>query len=395
MHVRFRLFSASLLVVAVVATIAVVASPAAAGRLGSSAVPRGSVVAANRGQFLYVYNQGVPGEIGAAYARYGLPDLNLFETTAADAFGSNVAFSNGFPYFADTDPQSGYGVYKIRSTRGAVAPIEAFSGLCSYTPNLFNAYVFATGPTGAFYVLSQCSDTVSKYVNGTLVATYYGGAFGLTNAPTALVVDHRGDLYVGDSGGGVTYFREGTTTPVIALRSGCCNGIHQLVVDAKGDVWNTQAAAGITYFDAGTCTIDPVNGTDKRFEVADRFRDGRLIQRLWSAPSTAADFGSDATSIAVDSNQRVYLTAADGDYTVVTDFDPNHACPDLALTLRFPPAGYDSYAELAIDAQDDLIVASPPANTISIYPPASRQPINVITQRSTLVNLSTIAVGGP
>jgi hypothetical protein len=91
----------------------------------------------------------------------------------------------------------------------------------------------------------------------------------------------------------------------------------------------------------------------------------------------------------------VYLTAADGDYTVVTDFDPNHACPDLALTLRFPPAGYDSYAELAIDAQDDLIVASPPANTISIYPPASRQPINVITQRSTLVNLSTIAVGGP
>ncbi len=119
-----------------------------------------------------------------------------------------------------------------------------------------------------------------------------------------------------------------------------------------------------------------------------------MIQRLYSAPAGTIDFGSDATSIAVDANQRTYLTVADGGHTVVYDFEANHACPDLPLTLLYPNAGYNSYAELAVDAQNDLIVASPPENTIKIYPSASKRAAVSITQPSPLFNLSTIAVGG-
>jgi hypothetical protein len=384
----------SLCAAATLAALGLLASAATAGSRNTALRPDAFAGDAGSTQFLYVYNTGIAGQYTGQYARYSLTNFAVRETVAADGFGSNVAFLNGVPYFADTSSAGGFGVYRIPNAQGAVSPIGVFSGLCLY-PTAFNDYVFATGPNGAFYVLQQCSETVSEYIGRKLVASFSGGGFGPgLSSPTALIVDHQGNLYVGDSSGGITFFAAGTTTPVVALAGSCCNSVYQLVVDKKGDVWSTRTAAPITYFDAGTCKIDQQNGTVKRIEVADHFHDGILVKRLYSAPAGTIDYGSDATSIAVDSTQRVYLTAADGAYTVVTDFKPDQACPTPGLTLRFPPAGYNSYAELAVDAADRLIVLSNPQNTIFVYPAGSTKPSLTVPQPSPLFNPSTIAIGG-
>lgn len=394
---RFRSWQrvVSLSTAATLATLGLLVSSAVAGT--RSPVFRPDAFAADAGgtQFLYVYNTGVPGQYSGQYARYSLTNFTVRETAAADGFGSNVAFRSGVPYFADTTTPGVFGLYKIPNAQGAVSPTKVFAGLCSYIPAAPNDYVFATGPNGAFYVLQQCSDTVSEYVGPKQVASFSGGGFGPgLSAPTALIVDHRGNLYVGDASGGITFFAAGTTTPVVALAGGCCNPVYQLVVDTKGDVWSTRAAAPITYFDAGTCNVDQMNGTEKRIEVADHFHNGALVKRLYSAPAGTTDYGSDATSIATDSTQRAYVTAADGTYTVVTDFKPGQACPSLGLTLRFPPAGYNSYAELAVDAADRLIVLSIPQNTIFVYAAGSTKPSLTVPQPAPLFNPSTIAIGG-
>ncbi len=367
-------------------------------RAPASAVPRFGmpmpVFEAKAAQSLYVYNAGVPGEISGEYARYSLPDLQLQETTVADGVGSPVAFGKaGQPYFLDEATTSGFALYGIPAGKGAKPGVEEFSGIPCYASSL------ATGPTGNVYVVQYCSGNVLEYTSKPVagggskkpVATYAGGNLGQNGPyPTAAIVDKKGGLYIGDTGGGVTYFAKGSKTPVIAYPTGDAGYVNQLVVDDKDDVWSIHGPnpSDVNFRDETHCVIDP-SGSVARNEVGEEFSAGTFVAHLYSGVVTGADEGADGLSIAVDSKLRVYAGVGAQDDSVVLDYAPGDGCPNDSLSIL----GVKSQdPQIAVDAKRNVYVTDTVDNTISVYAEASTKRLEQITQQSGLIDILYAAI---
>lgn len=345
-------------------------------------------------QYLYVYNTGSPGLYYGEYARYSLPDLTLQETTQADGVASPVAFgSSGSPFFVDEAAQGGFGVYLQPVKRGTVGAKEQFSGVPCQTSSL------ATDSAGNFYAVQYCSGNVLEFSGGAKkggkakkpIATFTGGNLGGTVLPTYAAVDPKGNLYVGDNGGGVTYFAAGTTKGTVAFATGANQGVTQMVVDSGGNVWSVHyPAPAIVYFkDKKTCVPDP-SGSVKRSEQAEEFSNGTLVRQLYTATTDSPVYASDGLSIAVDSAGRVYTgNQNSGDDGVLVDFDPNQSCPNDALSFTLSTR---ANPQVAVDAQRRFYVTDYNDNTISAYAGGSKKRLARITQKSGVINISSTAI---
>jgi hypothetical protein len=349
---------------------------------------------AKAAQSLYVYDSGVPGEITGEYARYSVPNLQLQETTAADGDGSPPAFGRkDAPFFVDKANAGGFALYGIPSGTGSQPGIDEFSGIPCYASSL------ATAPSGNYYVVQYCSGNVLEYSaksagggSKSPIATYSGGNFGGSGqpGPTYAVVDEKGGLYVGDTGGGVTYFAKGSKTPVIAYPTGMGGYVNAMVADDKGDVWSIHGpdTAAIYFQNETTCVVDP-SGSVVRNELGERFSAGTLVQHLYTATTDSPYFGGDGISLAVDAKLRVYAGVGGPGDSAVLDYDPGQSCPNDGLAI----AGVDGQdAQLAVDAQKNLYVTDYVDNTISAYKGGTTTPIARITQQSGLINMLYAAV---
>ena len=206
-------------------------------------------------QYLYVYNSGSPGVYSGQYARYSVGKLVLQEMSATSGVASPPAFdASGLAYFVDT-AVVGFGLYQLPLMGSMGAAQLQFSGIPCYSSSV------STGPNGDFYVVQYCSTNVLEYTPKPAkkgkakkpVAVYTGGNLGgASNAlPTYAVVDHSGNLYVGDTGGGVTYFASGSTKPTIALAAGRSQAVTQMVVDSN----------------LGRVPPEPIGGTPSSFST--------------------------------------------------------------------------------------------------------------------------------
>jgi hypothetical protein len=380
----------------IVATLAFVSlvgfqASAALGPFGMQAdgVPNGKAA-----QYLYVYNSGVPGEVTGEYARYSIPAFQLQETTVADGVGSPVAFGHGGePVFLD-EGTSAFGVFAIPSGSGPQPGNELFSGVPCYASS------FATAPNGHFFAVQYCSGTVLEYTPKSQkgggakapIASYTGGNYGGMSqvGPTYAVVDKKGGLYVGDTGGGVTYFAKGSTSPSIAFPTGSGGYVNQMVVDDKGDVWSVHGpdATNVYFHDETSCVIDP-SGTVVRHELAERFSNGVLVQQFYTSTSDSPTFATDGLSIAVDSKLRMYAGVAGPSYTVVLDYDPGKSCPDDTLAIL---GVHNANPQVAVDEKKNLYVTDYVDNTISAFKGGTTTMIDQIAQQSGLINLLYAAV---
>jgi hypothetical protein len=351
--------------------------------------------AAKGSQYLYVYNTGSPGVYTGEFARYQLPGLTLLETTAADGVASPVAFgNNGLAYFVDEAPQGAFGVYLQPLGSGVVPAIEQFSGVPCQSTSL------ATGPTGNFYAVQYCSGNVLQFKRGQSrngkpkepIAAYTGGNFGSgTSLPTYAAVDHKGNLYVGDNGGGVTYFAAGSTTPIIIYPTGGSGAVTQIVVDAKDDVWSVHLADATRYYFSNekACLVQP-SGPVIRNEVAEHFSGGQLVQRLYSPPETSSYFAAQGVSVAVDGAQRVYVGATQTDSpSIVFDYAPQGQCPDLTASLKMVPG---ATPQVTVDSMKRWYVTDFVDNTIAAYTGGTRKRIALVSQAAGLINIQSAAI---
>ncbi|MGA2759894.1 MAG: hypothetical protein ABSF08_06220, partial [Candidatus Cybelea sp.] len=224
--------------------------------------PQAPLAKKGASQYLYVYNTGSAGLYYGEYARYSLPDLKLQETTEADGVASPVAFgTTGLPFFVDEAPQGAFAVFLQPLKSGTIPAKEQFSGVPCEGSSL------ATGPTGNFYVVQYCSGNVLEFAAGATkggkakkpVATYSGGNLTGDVLPTYATVDPKGDLYVGDNGGGVTYFAAGKTKGTIAFATGQNQGVTQMVVDSHANVWSVHFPdpAPVYFMNKTSCIPDP------------------------------------------------------------------------------------------------------------------------------------------
>jgi hypothetical protein len=345
-------------------------------------------------QYLYVYNTGSPGLYYGQHARYSLPDLKLQETTQGDGVASPTAFGTaGLPFFVDEAPQGYFAVYLQPVKNGTVPAQEQFSGVPCDSSSL------ATGPTGTFYVVQYCSGNVLEFSAGTKkggkakkpIATYTGGNLTGDVLPTYATVDPKGDLYVGDNGGGVTYFAAGTTKGTIAFATGQSQAVTQMVVDSHGNVWSTHYANPTTvYFkDKKTCIPDP-SGSIKRFEGAEEFSKGTLVTQLYSSTSDSPVFAAGGLSVAIDSSGRIYLgTQNSSDKGVLVDYDPSQSCPNDGLSFILP---IRAFPQVAVDKQRRFYVTVYNDNTISAYEGGSKKRLKRITQEKGVINISSTAI---
>jgi hypothetical protein len=346
-------------------------------------------------QYLYVHNTGSPGVYTGEFARYQLPGLGLLETTAVDGVASPQAFGpNGQAYFVDEAPQGTFGVFQQPLGSGIVPAAEQFSGVPCVSTSL------ATGTTGNIYVVQYCNGNVLEFKPGATkqgkpkkpIAAYTGGNLGSGKAlPTYAAVDLKGDLFVGDNLGGVTFFAAGSKKAVVAYPLGHSQAITQIVVDAHDDVWSVHYADPTLYEFANATSCQPVSsGPVMRAEVGEHFVGGKFVDRLYTAPTDSADYASQGLSVAVDSAQRVYVGAFDTDSpSVVTDYAPGQRCPNLALSVVMAQA---ADPQVAVDGMNRWYVSDQIDNTIASYKGGTRQRIAQITQATGIVNISSIAI---
>ncbi len=353
--------------------------------------------AAKSAQFLYVYNLGSPGVYTAEFARYHLPDLTLLETTAADGVASPEAFDKtGLGYFVDEAPQGHYGLYQQPIAANVVPAVEEFSGIPCNSTSL------ATGPTSNFYVVQYCSANVLEFKPGAVkgggpkspIATYTGGNLQGSVLPTYAAVDHKGNLYVGDNEGGITLFPAGKTTPVIAYPAGNSQPVTQIVVDAQDDVWSVHLADPKSYyFSSETSCIVQTSGPVIRNEVAERFSKGKLVGKLYSAPTDSSYYAAEGVSIAVDAAQRVYVGVFEvggaSAPSVVLDYPATAQCPDLATSLLMV---HGASPTVTVDAMKRYYVTDYVDNMIFAYKGGSLKLLAKITQATGVINISSSAI---
>jgi hypothetical protein len=357
-------------------------------------VPEALPAKTTSAQYLYVYNLGSPGLYHGQHARYSLPDLKLQETTEGDGVASPTAFGTaGQPFFVDEAPQGNFGVYLQPVKSGSVPAREEFSGVPCDTSSL------ATGPTGNFYAVQYCSGNVLEFSAGAKkggkakkpIATYTGGNLTGDVLPTYATVDPKGDLYVGDDGGGVTYFAAGTTKGTIAFATGQSQAVTQMVVDSHGNVWSVHYAnPTIVYFqDKKMCIPDP-SGTIKRFEGAEEFSKGTLVKQLYSSTSDSPVFAPGGLSIAIDSSGRVYIgNQNSSDEGVLIDYNPNQSCPNDSLSFILPVR---AFPQVAVDKEKRFYVTDFNDNTISAYEGGSKTRLKRITQEKGVIDISSTAI---
>jgi len=345
-------------------------------------------------QYLYVYNTGIPGSIPGEYARYSIPDLKLQETSKADGLGSRVAFAaSGQPFFVD-EGTSEFAVYLMPIAKGTVAAKQQFYGIPCHT------YSLSTGPTGNFYVDQYCSANALEYTPKKdaktpkkPLATFTGGNLGksgITDATNA-AVDPKGNLYVGDNRGGVTYFASGSKKGVIAFETGYGGYVNQMAVDRNGDVWSVHGPdpRAVYFKNKTTCLLDK-NGKVVRNEFGERFSKGKLVQHLYTTTSDSPLFSDNGVSIAVGSNGRVYTgNQNNGIPGVVLDFDPGNSCPNDNLSFALADAGNP---QVAVDASRTYYVTDYHDNTIAAYRGGTTKLLKKITQRSGVISITYTAI---
>jgi hypothetical protein len=223
------------------------------------------------------------------------------------------------------------------------------------------------------------------------IATYTGGNLTGDVLPTYATVDTKGDLYVGDDGGGVTYFAAGKTKGTIAFATGQSQAVTQMIVDSHGNVWSTHYPNPTTvYFkDKKTCIPDP-SGSIKRFEGAEEFSKGTLVKHLYSSTTDSPVYAAGGLSVAVDSSGRIYIGTQDGsDDGVLIDYNPNQACPNDSLSFVLPTR---AFPQVAVDKQRRLYVTDLNDNTISAYEAGSKKLLKRITQEKGVINISSTAI---
>ncbi len=345
-------------------------------------------------QYLYVYNVGIPGSITGEYARYSIPDLKLQEKSEADGVGSRVAFGGaGQPFFVD-EGTSGFAVYLMPIAKGSVAGQQQFYGIPCHT------YSLSTGPTGNFYVDQYCSANALEYTPKINTKSpkkplekFKGGNLGkdgITDSTDA-VVDPKGNLYVGDNRGGVTYFAAGSKKGVVAFRTGHGGYVNQMVVDKKGDVWSVHGpdATAVYFKNKRTCELDK-SGTIVRNEFGERFSNGKLVKHLYTATSDSPLFSDNGVSIAVDSKGRVYTgNQNNGIPGVVLDFNPGNSCPNDYLSFALVEG---ALPQVAVDASGIYYVTDYEHNTIAAYTGGTTNLIKQITQPNGIISITYTAI---
>jgi hypothetical protein len=186
-----------------------------------------------------------------------------------------------------------------------VPAVEQFYGIPCQSSSL------AAGASGDFYAVQYCSSSVLEYSpkkeTGKAkkpIAQYTGGNLGGKSGtinPTYAAVDPKGNLYVGDNEGGVTYFAAGSKKAVVAFPTGSSGYVYQMIVDANGDVWSVHGPnpTQVYFPNKTTCVPDP-SGSIVRNEQAERFSKGRLVQQLYTATSDSPVYAGDGLSMAID-----------------------------------------------------------------------------------------------
>lgn len=212
-------------------------------------------------------------------------------------------------------------------------------------------------------------------------------------APTAMIMDHGGTLYVANVSPAtgkstISVYAPGTDRPFRTITHGI-DGPSSLALDLLGNLYVANIVGGtVTLYDRTTGKLEQtlskglsaprqlafdsdwnlyVLNTGKRQDVAVFTPQGR--------PSRTISTGTTLTSIAIDRRDSLYIASFGPKDGAVTVYGFGSRAPARTIT-----AGIDGPDVLAFDDSGNLYVANIGTGAITVYSPENSDVLRTITQ---------------
>jgi hypothetical protein len=288
--------------------------------------------------------------------------------TGIAAPGSIAIDSSGNAYIP-TNSTSGY-VTKL-SPAGAVLATSATAG------SGFDSIAIA--PNGNVFAAASGSNGVYEYTSGLGVVSGSPWTSPAMTAPTSVIVDNGGSVYVTDGVGSIIRKFNSAGTLSASITNSCLASVSEISLDPSGYLWATSYTnsagcrlsnpGGAATFYLSDSLVDPGNlAIDSNGKGWAPLKGPNALGGVTSVGSGALYGGStlgglsSPTWIAIDGADNLWITNAGNSYALSEFNDAGNA---ITGTSGYQGGNLDKPSFLAIDSSGDVWVPNAGANSVT------------------------------
>jgi sugar lactone lactonase YvrE len=288
--------------------------------------------------------------------------------TNISAPGSIAIDASGNAY-VPTNSTSSY-VTKL-SPQGAVLATSATGG------SGFNS--IAVAPNGNVYVAAKASNAVYEYTSTLGAVTGSPLNSPAMNAPTSVIVDSSGNVYVTDGAGSLIRKFNSAGAFSASITNSCLAGVSEIAIDPPGYLWTVSYAnsdgcrvsnpGGTSTFDLGGSVLEPGNmAIDSNGKGWAPLKSANQLAGVTPTGSGSLYAGSTVgglaspTWIAIDGASNLWVTNAGNSYALT---ELTNTATAISGTSGYQGGVLNNPSFLAIDASGDVWVPNLSGNSVT------------------------------
>jgi hypothetical protein len=296
-------------------------------------------------------------------------DFTVAITYTSIASPGSIAIDANGSAFVPTNSTSGY-VTKIPATGALTTSTTGGSGFDS----------IAIDTTGNVFVAAQTSNAVYAYTNA-LAAIGTPWTTPAMNAPTSVIVDSGGSVYVTDGGGNRDIIQKFTNAGAASasITNTCMNGVSQITLDKAGYLWAdsfTNSAGcrlsnpgAVSSFSLSAALVDPENiAIDSLGNGWVGLEGDNYLAKIPSGGGGALVGGngvgglSAPSWVAIDGANNVWFTNNGNSYALS---EYSNAGTSISPTTGYQSGNLNAPSFLAIDASGNVWIPNKGSNSVT------------------------------
>jgi streptogramin lyase len=235
--------------------------------------------------------------------------------------------------------------------------------------------------SGNVFVVANTSDAVYTYTNSLGAVTGSPWTSPTMSAPSSVIVDSSGSVYVADGGGnaGIIEKFSNSGSLITSIKNTCMNGVSSITLDTAGYLWAdsfTNSAGcrisnpgGTSTFALSASLVEPNNiAIDSNGNGWVALQGDNYLAEITSTGGGALVGGpndggtSSPTWLAIDGAEHVWF-ANNGNSYALSEF--NSSGTAITTSSGYQGGNLNTPSFLAIDASGDVWVPNKGANTVT------------------------------
>jgi hypothetical protein len=298
-------------------------------------------------------------------------DFTVAITYTSIAAPGSIAIDSAGNAYVPTNSTSGY-VTKL-SPAGAVLSTSAIGG------HGFDSIAIA--PNGNVFAAANGSNAVYVYTGSLGAVSGSPWTLPTMSAPTSVVVDSSGYVYVTDGGSNASIIRKFTSAGTLSasITSSCLAGVSEISLDASSYLWAVSYSnsdgcrvsnpGGVATFDEGGFLLEPGNlAIDSNSTGWAPLKSQNEIAGVTSSGAGTLYAGSTVggialpTWIAIDGANNLWVTNAGNSYALSEFTNAGNA---ISGTAGYQGGVLNNPSFLAIDPSGDVWVSNQSGNSVT------------------------------